>query len=524
MPLEHNISKEENEFTDDPILGDVLSGGKVVIDGNLYEEDRGYRSCAEPQWRFCDVTSADRQRNDVTSAWRGGDTVSFKLFKEDGTQSAYSVTAVAFVNQANAFYCTIEWRDVVIADGVISGCYTLETTSTIASVTQIKINWGVYKVQPYEISGEINPILLKSAPVRLLSEFNDMNDQEGFDFTNSRILDCVRLDAKFGYFNDNTEIDNVEYLDGKVEKVKNEDFVSYELRLNASGYCHVEPLRFHLLAANNMWATDQNPDSYDYFIKDRYVIRKEGFEPDHIDGVRKITGVAKFQLKIRKRRTHFNNNRITAEEVAPPALSAICPPCPPLVGSTSTMLMGSGLQTSYRTGDDKSIDAGREVDFFTLSTANGFGNTDRFTDTLGGQTYANDIVIDWAHRDYTANTVLSYYRVLRVATNWDDAIDTALALSVTGFTSGWYLPNVIELFNLVQVSTDVTVVLYPLNYAPFNFTNNLNYWTSTTRPISTTQALKFFNNSAYAISTAAKSTAGYSHFYARHTLLTELGL
>ena len=83
MPLEHNISKEENEFTDDPILGDVLSGGKVVIDGNLYEEDRGYRSCAEPQWRFCDVTSADRQRNDVTSAWRGGDTVSFKLFKED---------------------------------------------------------------------------------------------------------------------------------------------------------------------------------------------------------------------------------------------------------------------------------------------------------------------------------------------------------------------------------------------------------------------------------------------------------
>jgi len=194
-------------------------------------------------------------------------------------------------------------------------------------------------------------------------------------------------------------------------------------------------------------------------------------------------------------------------------------------GAQSTMLMGTGLQTSYRTGDDKDINAGRENgSFYVLSSNNPFGNTDRFTDTLGGQTYANDIVIDWAHRDYTAGTVLSYYRVLRVATSWNDAIDTALALSITGFTTGWYLPNMVELNNLIQVSTDATVILYPLNYAPFNFTNNLNYWTSTTRPISTPQAIKFFNNSAYANNTAAKTTAGYSHFYARHTLLTELGL
>ena len=481
MPLEHNISKEENEFTDDPILGDVLSGGKEVVDGNLYEEDRGYRSCAEPQWRFCDVSSADRQINDVTSAWRGGDTVSFKLFKEDGTQSAYSVTAIPFVNQSNAFYCTIEWRDVVIADGVISGCYTLETTSTIAGVTQIKINWGVYKVQPYEISGEINPILLKSAPVRLLSEFNDMNDQEGFDFTNSRILDCVRLDAKFGYFNDNTEIDNVEYLDGKVEKVKNEDFVSYELRLNASGYCHVEPLRFHLLAANNMWATDQNPDSYDYFIKDRYVIRKEGFEPEHIDGVRKIKGVAKFQLKIRKRRTHFNNNRITAEEVAPPALSPICPPCPvPTLASTE--LMKTAQTTSYRTGDDGDLEEGRDVDFLTLPSNNVFGNTYRFTDELGGQTFTNDIIIDWSTYN-GVDEVLGWYNVFQVDGNWEDSIDAALLKSVATFTTGWKMPNRNELCSIVNCG--ITPVF---NYVPFSQNVNLNVYMSTTVPNATTKS------------------------------------
>lgn len=193
-------------------------------------------------------------------------------------------------------------------------------------------------------------------------------------------------------------------------------------------------------------------------------------------------------------------------------------------GAASTMLMGSGLQTSYRTGDDKSIDAGREVNFFTLSANNPFGNTDRFTDTLGGQTYANDIVLDWAHRDYTAETVLSYYRVERVAIDWNDAIDTALALSVTGFTTGWYLPNWVEMFNLIQVSTDATVVLYPLTYAPFNLTLNTNYWTSTTRPIATAQALRFYNNSSYAYNGVVKTTASYSHIYARHTTLAELGL
>jgi|TARA_R110000765_G_scaffold264831_1_gene364280 hypothetical protein len=194
-------------------------------------------------------------------------------------------------------------------------------------------------------------------------------------------------------------------------------------------------------------------------------------------------------------------------------------------GAPSTMLMGSGLQTSYRTGDDKSIDSGRESgSFFVLDANNPFGNSDRFTDTLGGQTYANDIVLDWAHRDYANSKVLSYYRVTRVATDWNDAIDTSLTLSITGFTSGWYLPNFEEVSNIVQVSTDSTVILYPMNYAPFNFTGNANFWTSTTRAVTTSQALKFFNNSSYAFNNSGKTTANYLHFYARHTLLSELGL
>ena len=129
MPLEENITKEENELVNDPVLGDVISGGKEVIDGNIVEEDRGYDSCTDPQYRFADVTSSDRLRNDPVAAWRGGTAVSFKLFKRDGSQSNYTVSAIPFVNQPNAFYCSFDWRDALIADGVISECYTLESTS-----------------------------------------------------------------------------------------------------------------------------------------------------------------------------------------------------------------------------------------------------------------------------------------------------------------------------------------------------------------------------------------------------------
>jgi len=209
--------------------------------------------------------------------------------------------------------------------------------------------------------------------------------------------------------------------------------------------------------------------------------------------------------------------------VTPAQTPFVCTPA--AGGAKSTMLMGSGLQTSYRTGDDKSVNAGRENgSFFTLIDANPFGNNDRFTDTLGTQVYANDIILDWAHRDYENELVLSYYRVERVATDWNDAIDSALALSVTGFTSGWYLPNIEELNNLIQMSTDPTVNLYPLTFAPFNLSANTNFWTSTTRPVSTSQALKFFNNSSYAFAAVTKTTAGYKHIYTRHTTLAELGL
>ena len=135
-------------------------------------------------------------------------------------------------------------------------------------------------------------------------------------------------------------------------------------------------------------------------------------------------------------------------------------------GSSSTpvgsVLMKTGQVTSYRTGDDGAFQAGRAVDFFTLENAGPFG-TKRFTDELGGQTYANNIVIDWSTYDVTLGKVLGYYRVSQSALDWNDAIDSSLSHTVGTFTSGWRLPNKNELNNIANVET-----ARALSYSPFN--------------------------------------------------------
>jgi hypothetical protein len=153
----------------------------------------------------------------------------------------------------------------------------------------------------------------------------------------------------------------------------------------------------------------------------------------------------------------------------------------PVTISTAKLLK-TGQTTSYRTGDDGDLEAGRATSFSVLSSNNPFGNTNRFTDTAGGQTYANNIVIDWS--TYDGSVVNGYYRVITAVT-WNNAIDQCLALSVDTFTSGWRLVNRNELLTIY----DNEKVL-GLDYAPFNLSFTL--WASTT--------WKFITINAYTLS------------------------
>jgi hypothetical protein len=159
-------------------------------------------------------------------------------------------------------------------------------------------------------------------------------------------------------------------------------------------------------------------------------------------------------------------------------IKAAAPSAAAPVGATLTK---TGQTTSYRTGDDGDIEAGRTTSFSVLASNNPFGNTNRFTDELGGQIYTKNIVIDWS--TYNGSNVLGYYRVVS-ATNisWNSAIDAALALSVVGYTTGWRLPNKKEYENIFNYQLS-----FGISYSPFNFPNSA-IWTSTTYQAATTLA------------------------------------
>jgi hypothetical protein len=177
--------------------------------------------------------------------------------------------------------------------------------------------------------------------------------------------------------------------------------------------------------------------------------------------------------------------------------------------SLGSELTKTGQTVSYRTGDDGDIEAGRDVSFLVLPSNNPFGNTNRFTDELGGQTYANNIVIDWS--TYDGTEVLGYYRTISpVDITWNVAIDSALALSVGSYTSGWRLPNKREMENIFNYGLSQC-----MNYAPFNIINTI--WCSTTYTASTTIA---YTATVSWINLSAKSGAGGRYIGVRNFTVT----
>jgi hypothetical protein len=182
--------------------------------------------------------------------------------------------------------------------------------------------------------------------------------------------------------------------------------------------------------------------------------------------------------------------------------------------------MKTGQTTSYRTGDDGDIEAGRATNFTTLAENNPFGNTNRFTDELGGSTYTNNIVIDWS--TYNGTTVLGISRVaIATGQSWNTAIDDSLSYSVGTFTSGWRLPNMKEIFNLVNYAN---VQDNFLTYSPLNLSQTGRiYWSSNTLLSSTTSAY-VFNNVGVTSQAAKITTANMTYFRVRTFTVTETTL
>lgn len=187
------------------------------------------------------------------------------------------------------------------------------------------------------------------------------------------------------------------------------------------------------------------------------------------------------------------------------------------VSRSTAKLMKTGQTTSYRTGDDGDIEAGRNTSFTVLAENNPFGNTNRFTDELGGQTYTNNIVIDWS--TYDGSTVLGYKRTDNAGSvTWNTAIDGALLVSIGTFTTGWRLPNIVEIINICDWSLPNSSRF--LGYSPFLLTGSVTYWSSTTSATLTSSAVTFANSSAIIQGVAKTTTTSMRYFAVRTFTVT----
>lgn len=126
----------------------------------------------------------------------------------------------------------------------------------------------------------------------------------------------------------------------------------------------------------------------------------------------------------------------------------------------------------------------RSVDWYTLFDNNVHGNTNRFTDRDGGQSYPNRIIQD----HYTG---LEWYSPLVPLTGtWSAAITASLALTHGG-NNDWRVSAQRVLASIVTSQSGLL-----LNYAPFNL-GAASTWTSTSNQQFTSNAMALVTASAW---------------------------
>lgn len=442
------------------------------------EQCRGVKKCCPIEKKFASLTDNSRKYNCITAVFLVADQYTVTLKDENGSTATYTppVTTV-FPNDADALYSQIEWQDVALQDGF--GIYTIEISGFfINNVLQTPFVWGEYELKPYESDGVYN----REGTSRILSKFNDVNDKIGIDFTDANIYDSLIIDGKFGYNDPNTEVNNVVYLDGRVEKSSREDFDTWELRINLVSQYFVDRLRFHVLAENETWLSDNNATSPSYQLFDYPVIVNEGYIPEYFDGSRLQKGIVKYEDKVRVCRTQFNNNRITAETLAPPNVNI---PVPIIInnGSFVGAVNKTGATTTREAYDDGYFRYGNGNDWLTMRSNNVFGNDDVFTDLLGGQTYSDGIMLCHNSDQSRDDMILGFYLTSRSGRANDSspgANDGALYICANdswgGYVTRWHLPNSSEMRILKR--TEGGTLGYPFNWSPLNQSSATYFWCS----------------------------------------------
>lgn len=263
------------------------------------EQNRGLKDCCCEQIVLAGG-GTESWKNDKTSAWLKlssfDDSYSFELYK-CGELATYQPTAIAFVNEPNAWYVTIDWSQVLILDGV--GDYELMVGFTISGVSGV-FSWGKYVLHQYTISNA-----LTTARVRAI--FNGYHQIEGIDFTGSNVESTHRFHGYIGNRQPNTEIDNIIYNNREMKRVIRENLNDYEIITDPENECIIKPLvDLYLLSENQLFISDYNAHNHSYRYLDLPVIVSESPSIEYKTLSRKAVLTCKVADKIKNQRTYFN--------------------------------------------------------------------------------------------------------------------------------------------------------------------------------------------------------------------------
>lgn len=170
-----------------------------------------------------------------------------------------------------------------------------------------------------------------------------------------------------------------------------------------------------------------------------------------------------------------NGTTLTPNSVTPNQgshhVDIVLPAAPAPTYATARVLK-TGQTVSTATYDDGDLERGRLTSFLVLSTPNPFGNTNRFTNKTGGQTYTNSVAYDWSTFD--GSSVSAYYFGDSNTRTWATQLSQYATSTIDGL-SNWYLFNIHEAFSLMNFSYPNS---YLYGYAPFSLTRRY-MWVST---------------------------------------------
>ena len=225
--------------------------------------------CCDRMLVLAHISDNSTWKNDITSRFtklvENSDSCLFVL-KKNNVNTSYQPNTTQCINDELAFYSTINWQSVLQSNGI--GCYDLILIENVLG-EETNTTVGEFELKNYTVENALGTIRIKS-------NFNQYNNLEKIDFTNSNVIDCVRVQGFFGDRQPNTAIDNLIYNDRVSRNVIRENLNVYTLETDPLEEQYtILIIDLHLLSENEMYISDYNDFNHSWSLLDVPVILKD---------------------------------------------------------------------------------------------------------------------------------------------------------------------------------------------------------------------------------------------------------